>query len=396
MDFNLKENETETQYIWRLCSAKDSGELDLTWQELSDIFNKNLRTEDTKQGESSWRKQYQMAKRFFDEVFSIEKVGDNVLKEVAIKKHELQKEKYKLFDERRVLNQIARETARDEEVVDIFKRNIENGNLPKLEYEKIMCPENGKDMLVSLNDIHYGANINNYWNIYNSDICKERFQKYLQNIIDIQGRQCCENCIVWCNGDCISGNIHTPIALTNKENVIEQVMGVSELIAQFLTVLSKYFKTVSFVSVAGNHSRITKKEDSLTGERLDDVVEWWLKQRLQGIENIKFDNYDKIDDTMYTVNIRGLEYAGVHGDFDCGVAKLLALQSMIGKKIYAVLSGHLHHNKMETVQGIKGVMAGSFQGVDDFCVQKRIYGYPEQLICICDKNGIYCSYDIKL
>ena len=42
------------------------------------------------------------------------------------------------------------------------------------------------------------------------------------------------------------------------------------------------------------------------------------------------------------------------------------------------------------------VAAGSFQGVDDFCVQKRIYGYPEQLICICDKNGIYCSYDIKL
>ena len=80
MDFNLKENETETQYIWRLCSAKDSGELDLTWQELSDIFNKNLRTEDTKQGESSWRKQYQMAKRFFDEVFSIDKFGDNFLK----------------------------------------------------------------------------------------------------------------------------------------------------------------------------------------------------------------------------------------------------------------------------------------------------------------------------
>ena len=41
-------------------------------------------------------------------------------------------------------------------------------------------------------------------------------------------------------------------------------------------------------------------------------------------------------------------------------------------------------------------MAGSFMGVDDFCVQKRIYGTPEQMVCVCDDTGIVCHYDIDL
>lgn len=396
MDLNLKENETELQYIWRICSAKDSGLIDMTWSELSNVFNKNLRTEDNFQGESSWRKQYQMAKKFFDEVFSKDNFEQELLNELTIKKNEIRKEKIKLFDERKALNEIARNTARSEEILDIISKNVENGNLPRLEVSEGVHISTNKDMLISLNDIHYGANIDNYWNKYNSDICKNRFEQYLKKILEIQSINNCENCIVWCNGDCISGNIHTPITITNKENVIEQVMGVSELISQFLLNLSSHFNVVKYVSVSGNHSRISKKEDSLVGERLDDVVEWWLKERLQNINNIKFDDYEKIDDTMYTINIRGNEYLGIHGDFDSGVSKALILQSMAEKNVYAILSGHLHHNKIETVQGIKEIMSGSMQGMDEFCVQKRIYGYPEQIVCICDATGVVCNYDVRL
>ena len=44
----------------------------------------------------------------------------------------------------------------------------------------------------------------------------------------------------------------------------------------------------------------------------------------------------------------------------------------------------------------KTVMAGSFLGMDDFCVSKRIYGRPEQMVCICDESGIRCSYNVPL
>ena len=41
-------------------------------------------------------------------------------------------------------------------------------------------------------------------------------------------------------------------------------------------------------------------------------------------------------------------------------------------------------------------MAGSFQGMDSFCVEKRIVGEPEQMVCVCDDGGIRCHYDIPL
>ena len=110
--------------------------------------------------------------------------------------------------------------------------------------------------------------------------------RYLDKVISIGETHGSENCIVWSNGDAISGNIHQSIAITNKENVIEQIKGVSELIAEFLAELSKHFISVVFGSVAGNHSRITpNKDDALLGERLDDLVEWYLGARLQSFEN---------------------------------------------------------------------------------------------------------------
>ncbi len=41
-------------------------------------------------------------------------------------------------------------------------------------------------------------------------------------------------------------------------------------------------------------------------------------------------------------------------------------------------------------------MAGSFLGMDDYCVQKRIVGRAEQMVCVCDENGVRCSYGIPL
>ena len=35
-------DESELQYIWRVCSAKDSGVIELTWTELAEILNKEL------------------------------------------------------------------------------------------------------------------------------------------------------------------------------------------------------------------------------------------------------------------------------------------------------------------------------------------------------------------
>lgn len=316
--------------------------------------------------------------------------------EIDAKMIELRKERQKFYDMRNAFNRVIRERSRQEELNEILVSAVQSGNLPRLSYEPAYIEPSDNDLLCSLNDIHYGIDIHNAWNTYNPEICRKMMCRYLDRIITIAERHGSENCYVFNNGDSISGKIHYTIQIANKENVIEQVKGVSELIAEFLAELSKHFNTVTFVSVAGNHSRLDTKDNSPLDERLDDLIDWYLSARLQNFENIIVGGSEKIDSTMYLLDIRGKTYAGVHGDFDGSATKIAALQTMAQRPLYAVLSGHLHHNKIDEVQGVKTIMAGSFMGMDDFCIQKRIYGKPEQMVCVCDDSGVVCHYDIPL
>lgn len=327
-------------------------------------------------------------------------LDNGLVEDLERKRIELQKERQRFFDQRSAFNKVVRERAREEELNDIIIRAVSEGTLPELRYEPSYFPSSvnadGNDLLMSLNDIHYGACVDNYWCQYNSDICARMMERYLNKIVSIAKTHHSENCVVWANGDMISGNIHYQIAVANQENLIQQITGVSELIAQFLAELSRHFREVKFVSVAGNHSRVDRKDRAIMQERLDDLVEWYLKARMCEFKNVSVGFGDKIDSTMYAIDVRGKTYIGVHGDYDPSTQNIQALQTMAQRPVYAVLLGHLHHNATNCVQGIRIVTAGSFLGMDDYCVSKRIYSQPEQMICVCDAEGIQCCYDVVL
>lgn len=396
MDIERKQNESRLDYHKRLVYGKlvDKTLSDMDYTELAELVYGQPYSSDVA------RRMLYGSRRTL-ELMDAERVGSvvdsGILSELDEKMIELRKERQKFYDQRNAFNKVVRDRSRQEELNEIITDAISNGELPRLDYIPNTISTNDTDLLVSLNDLHYGAVHSNYWGEYNSDICKEMMKKYLDRIIKIADTHGSENCIVWENGDVISGNIHRSIQVTNKENVIEQIMGASELIAEFVAELSKHFRTVKFISVAGNHSRIDpNKDNALIDERLDDIVEWYITARLQNFDNVIIGVGDKIDSTMYVLNIRGLNYCGVHGDFDGSATKVQSLQTMIGKPLYAVLSGHMHHNKVDEVQGVKTIMAGSFLGMDEYCIQKRIFGRPEQMVCVCDENGIVCHYDIPL
>ena len=400
MELYQKQNESNFEYQKRLVYGKlvDKTLADIDYTELAEALYGQPYAPDVA------RRMVYGSKRTLDALETDVKNGAVDMSELAsldAKRIELLKERQKFFDQRNAFNKLIRERSRQEELNEILVEAVRNGNLPRLAYEPCHIEPSDNDLLVSLNDIHYGADVDNHWNTYNSDVCREMMCRYLDKVVAIGETHGSENCVVWSNGDAISGNIHQSIAVTNKENVIEQIKGVSELIAEFIAELSKHFKSVVFVSVAGNHSRITpNKDDALLSERLDDLVEWYLGARLQNFENVTIGVAEgssvKIDSTMYLINIRGKTYCGVHGDFDGSASKVQALQTMARTPLYAVLSGHLHHNKIDEVQGVKTIMAGSFLGMDDYCVQKRIYGKAEQMVCICDAEGVRCSYGVPL
>lgn len=389
-------NETELAYHKRLVFGKlvDGTLADEDYSELAPyVYGKEYSSDVARRMMYGSRRTLELLDRQ-----AIEQItSDDILSELDAKMIESKKERQKFYDQRNALTKVIKDRSRQEEINEILYEAIQSGNLPRLNYQRVEIDPSDNDLLVSLNDIHYGANIQNYWNTYNSDICRNMMCRYLDKIISIGETHGSESCIVWANGDEISGNIHQSIAVTNKENVIQQIKGVSELIAEFLAELSKHFRQVTYVSVAGNHSRIDPNKDkALISERLDDLVEWYLAARLQNFDNVLVGGGEKVDCTIYLIDVRGKTYCGVHGDFDGSATKIHALQTMAQRPLYAVLSGHLHHNKIDDVQGVKTIMAGSFLGMDDYCVQKRIYGHAEQMVCVCDSDGIRCSYPVPL
>lgn len=395
MNIIKQENETPLEYHKRLVYGKlvDKTLADIDYSELSEYAYGQSYSSDVA------RRMFYGSRRTL-ELLDNERASniedDSILSELDMKLIELKKEKQKFYDQRNAFNKILRERSRQEELNEILTMAVNNGNLPELNYKYVYVEPSSNDLLVSLNDIHYGANVENAWNIYNPEVCKQMMRNYLDRVLQIAETHHSENCIVYNCGDSISGNIHFTIQISNKENVIDQVKGVSELISEFLAELSNHFATVQYISVSGNHSRLSTKDDSPVEERMDDLIDWYLKARLQNFDNVIIDTSCRIDPTMFLTEIRGKAYCGVHGDFDGSETKIAALQTMAQKPLYAVLCGHKHHNMCDEVQGVKTVMAGSFLGIDDYCVQKRIFGKPEQMVCVCDDTGIVCHYDIPL
>ena len=394
-------DESDFQYHRRLIYGKlvDHTLADVDYSELSiPVYGKQLSSDATRKAMYGSRDTIELIER--ERVNTAANTsGQAIMSEIDSKLIELRKEQQKMFDQRAALNQVIRERARAEEINEMILMAVKSGSLPTLpEHPKILPPSTagGNDLLISLNDIHYGAVVNNYWCRYNPDICAEMMRIYIDRIVTIAHQHNSENCYVWANGDMISGNIHYEIAVGNRENLVKQVMGVSELIAWFLNELRQYFTHVYFVSVAGNHSRIGQKDKSIMNERLDDLVEWYLRARLQHCSDVTIGYGDKIDTTMYLMTVRGKNYIGVHGDYDPTPSNIQTLQTMAQRPVYAVLLGHKHHNEQAYVQGIRTIMAGSFQGMDSFCIQRRIYGKPQQMVCVCNHDGILCTYDIDL
>ncbi len=395
MQIEQKENETKFDFHRRLIYGKlvDKTLADVDYSELAELVYGQPYSSDVA------RRMFYGSRRtleLLDESRMDQISASDEVREIEAKMMELRKERQKFYDMRAAFNKVVRERSRQEELNEILTAAVRSGDLPSLSYERTYIEPSDNDLLCSLNDIHYGIDVHNAWNTYNPEVCREMMKNYLDRIISIAERHRSENCYVFSNGDAISGRIHPTIQIANRENAIEQVKGVSELIAEFLAELSAHFRKVIFVSVAGNHSRLDTKENSPIDERLDDLVDWYLSARLQNFENVVIGGCEKIDSTMYLLDIRGKVYAGVHGDFDAGATKIAALQAMARRPLYAVLSGHLHHNRIDEVQGVKTIMAGSFIGMDDYCIRQRIYGHPQQLVCVCDDSGVICTYDIPL
>lgn len=399
-DLHRLENENEEQFIFRLGSAKDSGELDMSWEQLADIINKEFRNDESEyRSEAAYRKPYQQAKRYFEaNVFKTYKDEESYFKELRLQRQSLEKERVKTRDERNELRRIIREEARKESYKEQILRSISEYHGKPLDYDKnkqftgILKSDN--DLIVSCTDIHAGIEIDNYFNKFNENVLKDRFNQYLDKIFEVQLRHGSEN-VNLILSELVSGIIHNELRIENNQNLIEQFLSVTDYISQFLTELSYHFNNVNVYICPGNHSRISpKKEDSLKGENIDHLALPFLEAKLQNFKNIYF-NKNTIEESIAMFSVRNNIVMASHGDKDAPNNVVQKFTLLFGMRPDLVYLGHRHQNGLTTVYNCKVIESGCMSGVDNYALDMRMNGYPSQTISVVTKDGLDCLYDVK-
>ena len=307
----------------------------------------------------------------------------------------LKKERQKLSDARVEYNRQIRQEARKESYSEMVKRiiceNVEPTDL-KVQYHTF---NSNTDLLVHLTDIHTGIEINTWNNTFNQDILKERIEKFTSEILKIRDLHKSENCYLVI-GEILSGIIHNNLRLQNNMDLMTQFKYVSELISAMLIKIANHFNHIYVYVTPGNHSRISpKKEDSLDGENMDVLLPFYLKAKLQNINNIDICE-NNIDPEIAMFNIRGNNVFASHGHKDNPASVVQNFTMMFGIKPDIVLLGHRHLNGLTTVYNAKVIESGCCSGTDQYAMSIRKTNRPEQTISVVGQDGLVCLYDIQL
>lgn len=398
MDLHKGESENLEQFIWRLGQAKDSEIIDMSWDELADIINKEIGNEDMPYTSSAFRKPYQQAKRFYDSGVFDTYGNDGYLDEIKAQKQELEKQQVKVRDERNELRRVIREQARKETYKDQILRSISESDCRPLLYDEnkkftgVLGSDN--DMVCTFFDVHTGIEVDNYFNKFNNDVLRDRINRYLDKIFEVQLRHGSENAYVILS-ELISGFIHNTIRIENNQNVIEQFLTVTDYLSQFLAELSYRFNTVNVFACPGNHSRMMQnKDDNLRGENMDLLAIPYLSAKLQNFNNIAF-HENTIDSSIAMFDVRGQKVFAVHGDKDAPNTMTQKLTMYTSIKPDIIYCGHRHTNAMVTSYNTKILQAGCLSGGgDEYCMDKRLMNKAEQIISIVTKDGLDCFYDV--
>lgn len=397
-DTTKSDTENEFQYLWRLGQAKDSGILDIDWNGIATLMNKYFGDPDKPYSEAAYRKPYQMAKKFIEAGVFNKLDEDEYFKELRLQKQELEKERVKVRDERNELRRIIREEARKESYREQILRTIAEYQSSPLEYDNqkqfsgILKTDN--DLLISFFDVHTGIESKNFWNNFDQNILKERINKYLDKILEIQLRHGSESAYIVLS-ELTSGLIHLTLRIENNQDLIEQFLCITNYISEFLSELSYRFNNVNVYIAPGNHGRLSaKKEENLTNENMDNLVIPFLKAKLQNFENILF--YDNnIEPSIAMFSIRGQTIFSSHGDKESLEKAIPNLTLFTGMQPNIYLCGHRHTNAMITVYDSKVLQAGCMSGPDSYCMDNRLRNRPEQIVSVITENGLDCIYDVK-
>jgi hypothetical protein len=336
--------------------------------------------------ESKWRKDFASYQRWKDLITRKIVNSDEYLREIQDKTTEFQKEKYRLQDQKREINNIIRQQARFEHLKNEIQLAIRELEKTKpLKFVPILKTNTNVKANCLWSDWHYAADFENSLNKYNPEIFRQRLQHLVSMMIYYIEKHNIDTLTIGALGDFLSGAIHVSTRVQSSEDVVRQIQTVSESLAEAIVEVSKHVRVVKFINIIGNHARlIANKNESIFKENLENLIPWYLQARLREFKNIEIYR----DEDGYFVDKEFNPYhIYIHGDLDhiSNVAK--SLPQVLGIVPRYIFAGHIHSDTVKEYGRTKVITNGSLMGVDDYAISKRYYSEPMQKMHIFTSEG---------
>lgn len=401
IEIKKKTNETEEQFLWRIGQMIDSGQIE-SWKSITDMINRELGIDETEfRGESAYRKRYQAAKKFYENCFS-KMESDTYAKEVKVMTDKLYKERKKFYDQKREYNKLLTSDARAEHLTEelILAANRLNEFEPLIFENKYFDSNIHKEALIAFSDWHYGMVTDNIWNKYDTKICRKRVKQFVEIAKGFLELNNIGVLNIVTLGDAANGSIHVSCRVKSEEDTCDQLMHVSEIMAEAINELSKVVNKVYVYSCYGNHLRtIQNKEDSIHSDNMEKIIPWWIKQRLK--DNYKVNIIESEYKEFTKLNILGFNICCIHGDLEnfknIGTTVNTIFSRKFGETIDYTISGDKHHLEEFEQFDIESILIRSLCGTDDYANNKRLYSKPGQTLMIFnDVYGREATYHIPL
>lgn len=332
--------------------------------------------------------------------------GNEILKDIEEKTAELQKERIRLFDQRREYRKMITSEGRFDHLCDCLSGAAEELNQTiGLVYSDVRREEADDDDVTTdeavlvLSDWHYGMIAENAFNKYNTDICRKRVSEVFDAAIKRIELHGCKHVKVIVLGDLFHGAIHVGARVASEELVCDQLMQVSEILAQSIVEIGKHVDTVDVFMTYGNHARtVQNKNDSIHRDNMERVIPWWIQQRVKDFKNITVHEDD--GNEFLIVNVCGHTICAAHGDLDAVRTSPRMLYTLfsktIGVDVEYILLGDKHHQECFEELGITSMICGSLCGTDDYANSKRLFSLPSQSLLIFNwRDGLDAEYRLR-
>jgi len=383
MIFNTYEDELDY-----LIDKVDNPLNNKTWVDMVDDLNTETHPDVLRKSFTGGRYGgYAVAKYFKNK--QIESSTTEEIERLETLRNEIYKERCKNADLMRNKHAILREQARFEVLVETLKTEIQNLSPIRLNAFRETNSQKKIYGVAQFSDWHYKKLIDNQWNYYDEDVAIERANRIADKIIEKSKLHNVTDLIIEVNGDLIDGIIQVSARNAEENDVISQIVGVSELLTQVINKMIPYYENIKVVTTLGNHGRLfADKKLGTTKENFEMLIPEFLKLRLD--KSVTIQTSHGLDFTAYEIN--GDLICVAHGQNDKVSSVIEDFAKMYKRVPKEIHLGHYHEYKDINDCDIIVTVNGCLDGVDDFGITCRKTTKPAQNFIVYGEDR--CIYSL--